>query len=146
MFPGEQVLVLAKRFYLEGALPFKNLEKQVIKESQGIKLFKKLDYSARIEEFRAIEALLREIDSADLDLTEDEDGQILKEKLFVCTTLLISLCQGYIAMEEILMKKNNREKYTLSEYKEALNRIREENLLMMRAYQELNDIYMKYAE
>lgn len=125
----------------------KELDTRIYAQSQPRNLFKKKDYQANIDEYKKLKNLALKINPSGYDPDpEDEDLLELIVSFEEVLAVYNMYCDRGIAVQELLRRKAEGDKYKHSLYSEAADKQRAAAALFQTKMNDFNAEYSEYKE
>lgn len=120
---------MVEKFY-DGVLdPYKEFEREMLRESKISTMFKKVDYKGRLKKLENIKKVNLSIKPLLLDLIEEDiDGAGLKDALIKAQESIGIILDAQFEFNELLYKKSIGDKVTFLESKKAHKKIKDATL------------------
>lgn len=146
MGKNSKLIKEVESFYAEAIMGYKLMEQRAAKNSKIFKI-KKVDYDQMIQGFQTLIRRAGQIDFDNITLEDDDSkGYQLKGKLREYTKYFISACENYAKMQEAQKNKSLKQIIGLEEYKQIMQRIRENNKSMLYVLHDIDTLYGEYSE
>lgn len=147
MTSREDILRDMEYFFADIYEKQKELDLKIYAQSLPKNLFKKKDYAANVEEYKVVKNLALRIDPSAYE-PDGEDIDLLE--LIVSFEELLALynlyCDRGIAVQELLRRKAEGDKYKNSEYSEAADKFRKIAKVLTTKLNDFNAEYSVYKE
>jgi len=147
MTDRDNIISAVDSFYEEIIEPYKEMERQIAGESSLLKIFRKVDYKARIAKFKDLKKKAQGINLKKIEIdSNDELAAQVRDKLGRSVSLFVTLINAQVSCQTILYKKSEGEKTNTIDYRKAVYNVRNATESLQNGLREMDADYANLEE
>ena len=131
-------------FYQSVVDPYKEVEKNIARESKLRSIFKKPDYDSRISTLKKVMKNNKNIKVKNVEVSEnDEDVKRLLEILVEAQAIMYEVAESQLNLNKLLKEKSKGVKVKISDYAGAMEKVRD---VAQNANKPLRELDIEYSQ